>query len=255
MKSIGYVIVLLALGLGACSFSNPSSEREDRPATVVPGDRPLLASTPPTQPTSVATNTPVPTITPSPTITRDASPPSMLTRGGDQLCRFGPGLRYGIGGSLREGVQVVIRARNGAGDWFQFELPDYAGKYCWVAAKDVDASGDLSQLSIAEAPLSFVTNVTVLIDPLVLEPAICAFPLTFNVQFSIETIGPTFVTFQRSTSNGSSAPPETVEFSEAGSKAFEDYLRVDAAGEHWYKVSVTSPNSVVGQGIGLVICP
>jgi len=255
MKSIGYVIVLLVLGLGGCSFSNPASEQEEGTLTAVPGDQLLLARATPRQPISIATNTSVPTITPSPTVTRDTSPPSMLTRGGDQLCRFGPGLRYGIGGSLREGIRVVIRARNGAGDWFQFELPGYAGKYCWVAAKDVDASGDLSQLSIAEAPLSFVTNVTVLIDPLVLEPAICAFPLTFNVHFSIETIGPTFVTFQRSQSDGSSAPPETVEFSEAGSKNFEDYLRVDAAGEHWYKVSVTSPNSVVGQGIGLVVCP
>jgi hypothetical protein len=179
----------------------------------------------------------------------------MESLSGDQLCRFGPGLRYGVGGSLREAVSVLISARNGAGDWFQFELPGYPGKYCWISVNEVEATGNLSLLKIAQAPLSFVTNVSVLLDPPVLEPAVCVFPMTFNVTFSIETIGPTFVTFQRSQSNGTSASPETVEFTEAGPRVFEDYLRADAVGEHWFQISVSSPNSVVGQGIGTVICP
>lgn len=179
----------------------------------------------------------------------------MRPTSGDLVCRFGPGLRYGVGGSLREGTDVLITARNGAGDWFQFELPGFAGKYCWVASGDVNIVGGFALLNIAQAPLSFVTNVSVLLDPPVLEPSVCTFPLTFNVSFSIETIGPAFVTFQRSQSNGTSAPAETVEFTEAGSKTFEDYLRADAAGEHWFQISVTSPNSVVGQGVGVVVCP
>jgi hypothetical protein len=179
----------------------------------------------------------------------------MYSTSGDLICRFGPGLRYGVGGSLKEDVRVPVTARNGFGDWFQFELQGFPGKYCWLPATDVEVSGDLSQLAIAEAPLSFVTNVSVLLDPLVIEPTACVFPLTFNVTFTIETIGPTFVTFQRSQSNGLSAPAETVEFTEAGPMVFEDYLRADAPGEHWFRVSVSSPNSVVGQGTGTVVCP
>jgi hypothetical protein len=179
----------------------------------------------------------------------------MRSKSGDLVCRFGPGLRYGVGGSLRAGVDVLITARNGAGDWLQYELPGFSGKYCWLAALEVETHGNLTLLDIAQAPLSFVTGVSVMLDPPVYEPAVCVFPLTFNVTFTIETIGPTFVTFQRSQSNGSSAPRETVEFTQAGPMIFEDSLRADAAGEHWFRVAVTSPNSLAGHGIGLVVCP
>jgi hypothetical protein len=179
----------------------------------------------------------------------------MFSTSDDLLCRFGPGLRYGIGGSLLGEVRVPITARNGAGDWFQFELVGFPGKYCWLPATEVEVEGNLSQLAIAEAPASFVTNVSVLLDPLVIEPTACVFPITFNVTFTIETIGPTFVTFQRSQSNGLSAPSETVEFSESGPKVFEDYLRADAPGEHWFRVTVSSPNSITGEGFGKVVCP
>lgn len=247
--------LLLLLGLSGCNY----------PARAIPADRMEKLTTPtstdvPAPPDSMAplvlpSDTPAPSPTGSPTPTQDLTPASMQSAGGDLLCRFGPGLRYGVGGSLQAGTQVVITARNGAGDWFQFELPGFPGKYCWVFGNDVEMTGNLSALPIAEAPFSFVTNVSVLLDPLVFEPTTCVFPLTFNVTFSIETIGPTFVTFQRSQSNGMSAPSETVEFTESGAKVYEDYLQVDAAGEHWFRVSVSSPNAISGQGAGTVVCP
>ena len=255
MKISRIGIFFLVLILCACNRPTRASTSDENPDVVNPSNTPRVSSPTPTQTLAAPTDTPIPSATPSPTATPDLSPPNMSSKSGDLVCRFGPGLRYGVGGSLREGVEVVITARNGAGDWFQFELPGYTGKYCWVASGDVNAMGELSLLNIAQAPLSFVTNVSVLLDPPVLEPSVCTFPLTFNVIFSIETIGPTFVTFRRSQSNGTSAPAETVEFTEAGSKTFEDYLRADAAGEHWFQVSVTSPNSVVGHGVGVVNCP
>lgn len=156
---------------------------------------------------------------------------------------------------MREGVEVLITARNGAGDWFQFELPGYAGKYCWVYVNEVEVAGNLTVLGIAEAPPSFVTNVAVNINPAVLEPATCVFPMTFDVSFTIETIGPAIVKFKRSKSDGTSGSTETVEFTEAGPKVFKDSLRAGEAGEHWFKVSVSSPNALVGQGTGKVVCP
>jgi hypothetical protein len=247
--------LIVILSLSACNLPVRSRAMDETSPSVTATDTQLPPSATLERVEPLASDTPIPSATPSPTATTDQTPASLRSLGGDLICRFGPGLRYGVGGSLREGVSVAISARNGAGDWFQFEIPGYPGKYCWVAAREVDARGDLTQLGIAQAPLSFVTNVSVLLDPLVMEPAVCVFPMTFDVTFTIETIGPTFVTFQRSQSHGQSAPPETVEFSEAGSKVFEDYLRADAAGEHWFKVSVTSPNSIAGQGVGMVVCP
>jgi hypothetical protein len=248
-------LMLLVLCLSACNLPLQAKlpVNQDEESTPTIAER--AASPTATEVIRSPTETPVPSKTSSPTATPDLSPASMQSIMGDLICRFGPGIRYGIGGSLRDGLSVLISARSGPGDWLQFELPNYPGKYCWVAAQDVATTGDLTRLSIAEAPLSFVTNVSVILDPPVIEPATCVFPLTFNVTFSIETIGPTFVTFQRSKSDGESAPPERVEFSEAGPMVFEDSLKADSAGEHWFQVSVISPNSMVGQGTGQVICP
>jgi hypothetical protein len=255
MARIGLLVSFFVLCLCACNLPTASRQAVITPEVPSPTNTERVPSPTSAEPTRAPTESPVPSATPSPSPTPEPSPPTMRSLGMDLICRFGPGLRYGVGGSLRKDVTVMITARNGAGDWFQFELPGYPGKYCWVAALEVEASGDLGQLNIAQAPLSFVTNVSVLLDPPVLEPATCVFPLTFNVTFSIETIGPTFVTFKRSRSDGASASPETVEFTEAGPKMFEDSLRVDSAGEHWFKVTVTSPNSLVGQAVGQVICP
>lgn len=255
VKPLSLLTLLVCLGLSACNLPLSSDTLEDRaasPSATVVED---LPSATPDRASPFPTDTPIPSQTPNPTMTPDLTPASMRSKAGDILCRFGPGLRYGVGGSLRTDVSLAITARNGAGDWFQFELPGFPGKFCWVSANDVDTNGNLAQLSVAQAPLSFVTNVSVLVDPPVLEPVTCVFPLTFNVTFSIETIGPTFVTFQRSQSTGSSAAPETVEFIEAGSRTYEDSLRVDEAGEHWFQVSVSSPNSINGQGFGVVVCP
>lgn len=254
-RSIGMVVLLSTFILGGCNLPLTLNQPEDQPK-VATATQDIRAASPTVRlVTPTSTETPVPSKTPNPTDTPDLSPAQMQSIAGDLVCRFGPGIRYGIGGSLREGVSVLISARSGPGDWYQFELPNYPGKYCWVAAKDVETVGDPSQLVIAEAPLSFVTNVSVILDPPILEPTTCIFPLTFNVTFSIETIGPTFVTFQRSSSDGDSAPPETVEFSEAGPMIFEDSLRADSAGGHWFKVTVSKPNSMVGQAVGQVICP
>ncbi len=254
-SAAGLGFLLLIVILGSCTL--PVTLYQPKGQTVTTTETQFIRTANPTvQPaTPTSTETPLPSKTPSPTDTPDLSPATMRSIAGDLICHFGPGIRYGVGGSLLDGVSVLISGRSGPGDWYQFELPNYPGKYCWVAQKDVATMGDLLQLEVVDAPLSFVTNVSVILDPPTLEPVTCVFPLTFNVTFTIETIGPTFVTFQRSRSGGDNPPPETVEFSEAGGKMFEDSLKADSAGEHWFKVTVTSPNSMIGQAIGQVICP
>jgi hypothetical protein len=255
MLRIRLSIVLFTLGIGACNMPLQVIGSKEIHDTPTPTN--TTASPSPTREiaTPVPTDTAVPSATPSPTATEDLTPASLHNAGADLVCRFGPGLRYGVGGSLREGVTVLITARNGAGDWFQFELPGYPGKYCWVFANDVEVVGNLTSLSIAEAPPSFVTGISILLDPPVYEPATCVFPMTFDVTITIQTIGPTLVKFKRTRSTGSNPPSETVEFTDAKPRVFKDSLKVDAVVEHWFKVSVSSPNAIEGQGYGKVVCP
>jgi hypothetical protein len=255
MTRIRLSILLITLGIGACNMPLQVIGSEEVANTPTPTN--TIAPPSPTREiaTPVPTDTAVPSATPSPTATEDMTPASLHNAGADLVCRFGPGLRYGVGGSLREDANVLITARNGAGDWFQFELPGYPGKFCWVYANEVEVAGNLSLLDIAEAPPSFVTGVSVVLDPPVFEPTTCVFPMTFDVTITIQTIGPTIVKFKRTRSTGSNPPVETVEFNDANPKVFKDSLRVDSVGEHWFKVTVSSPNSLVGQGYGKVICP
>jgi hypothetical protein len=255
MQRIYLTLVIFMLFLSACNMPLQALGAGEIGDTPTPTDTTIPPSPTPEVATRVPTDTPVPSATPSPTATEDLTPASMQSAGEDLVCRFGPGLRYGVGGSLREGVTVLISARNGAGDWFQFELPGYPGKFCWVNVNEVEVVGNLTSLSIAEAPPSFVTGVSVLLDPPVFEPATCSFPMTFDVTITIQTIGPTSVKFKRTRSTGSSPPSETVEFIDAKPRVFNDSLKVDSVGEHWFKVSVSSPNAIEGQGYGKVVCP
>lgn len=99
-----------------------------------------------------------------------------------------------------------------------------------------------------------VTDVWVEMTPASADVPCDYFPYTFDVKFRITVDGPSSVTFQRMRSDGSVAPKEVVIFSEAGTKEFQDYFRVGATGDYWFKVKVTYPNKISGQALAKVIC-
>jgi len=80
------------------------------------------------------------------------------------------------------------------------------------------------------------------------------FPYTFGVKFSITSHVPQKVTFQRVRSDGAKAPAEEIVFPEAGTKEFEDYYRVGAPGDYWFRVEVLKPKKAAGEASSKITC-
>ncbi len=248
--------MVVTLGLSGCNFPvarpTPTGLPSDTPVTIVTKVSPAETKTakPPT-PAGKPADTEVPTIAP---IDTPASPVASANDM-DVACRFGPGDEFSIEGAVRVGEQVDVLAQNKSGDWLQIENPRRAGKLCWIPLAQVVLTGELALAPKLPKPLSIVTAVDVVMDPLTMSISPCVFPVTFDVEFSITTTGPTTVTFYRFLDNGSQAPPESVVFSSAQTQVFQDYYRASSAGEGWFGVHVTSPNDMQGVGYGTVVCP
>ncbi len=248
--------IVLTLGLSGCNL--PAA----RPTpTALPSDTPAPI---PTKASSAETRTakpPSPTVKPAdtkvPTVTPTDRPVSPVASAHDidVVCRFGPGENYSLEGAVRVGEQVEILAQNKAGDWLQVENPRWAGKLCWIPLAQIVLTGELALAPKLPPPLSIVTAVDVVMDPLTMNISPCVFPVTFDVEFSITTTGPTTVTYYRFLDNGNQAPSESVVFSSAQTQVFQDYYRAGSAGEGWFGVHVTSPNDMQGVGYGTVVCP
>jgi len=248
--------IVVTLGVSGCNLpvARPTP-------TALPGDSPVPIPTKVSPAETKTTKPPTPTVKPADTEVPTAAPtdtpapPVASAHDMDVICRFGPDEDFSIEGEVRVGEQVNILAQNKAGDWLQVENPRRAGKLCWIPLAKVVLSGELALAPILPPPLSFVTAVDVVMDPLKMNISPCVFPVTFDVEFSITTTGPTTVTFYRFLDNGNQAPPESVVFSSSGTQAFQDYYRAGSAGEGWFGVQVTSPNNIQGIGYGKVVCP
>lgn len=190
----------------------------------------------------------------TPTAVPSAGPATLTPRSGDITCRFGPGMEYAPGGTVPAGTVAPILGRNGMGGWWAIDLPRHPGRMCWVSADDATVSGDTAAVPVLPPPYPYVSGVTVAMTPETAMIPCNSFPYTFSVRFTIEVTGPTRVTFQRILSDGHSAPPETVEFLEFGSRTFTDYYRVGGPGTYWFRVTATSPNAVSGEATVTMSC-
>ncbi|MGA2821307.1 MAG: hypothetical protein ABSF61_11715 [Anaerolineales bacterium] len=208
----------------------------------------------PSSATATETITPVPSIPPTVTPTPTSSTPMVSPIDKDVACRFGPGDVYSIEGSLAVGHTVPIQGRDSPGGWWYIENPGHAGRYCWVASSATQTQGDTSIVAVVPPPIPFVDYVGVDLSPSSKDIACGTFPYTFGVNFKIEFNGPIKLTFQRIKSDGHTAPPETYVYSAAGTQSYSDSYRVGAPGSYWFKVQVTSPNSISGQGSAKMTC-
>jgi hypothetical protein len=173
----------------------------------------------------------------------------------DIACRYGPDDDYSVDGGLKVGERVPVTGRDSLTGWLQIENPRRQGKFCWVSVSQVRIEGEPSLASVLPAPASIVAVVSVALKPANLTATGCAFPVTFDVSFSISTTGPVKVTFNRSRSDGAKTEPETVEFKTSGTKSFSDSYKVGAVGDYWFSVNVSSPNAISVRGEGSVVCP
>ena len=248
--------IVLTLGVSGCNL--PAA----RPTpTALPSDTPAPI---PTKISSAETRTakpPSPTVKPAdtkvPTVTPTDRPVSPVASAHDidVVCRFGPGEEFSQDGALMAGEHAAILAQNKSGDWLQIENPRIARKLCWIPLAQVVVAGELTLAPILPPPLSIVTAVEVALRPLTKNISPCVFPVTFDVEFTITTTGPTTVTFYRFLDDGNQTRPESVVFSSAQTQVFQDYYRAGSAGEGWFGVHVTSPNDMQGVGYGTVVCP
>lgn len=243
------VIVLLGLGLSGCG-SLLGTTGAPTPTPFAP---PAATSTPEPS-TATPTATATVTVTVEPTITPTSGPLMVSPKTGDVRCYFGPGTEYSVEGALLSGASVPALGISGDGNWIQIHHPKNERWFCWLRVADTQLSGDAATLKVIPPPVPFVESVDVTMSPATASITCGTFPYTFNVAFTILANGPTTVTFQRSLSDGHTAPPETATFLTAGTKSFSDYYRVGGKGSYWFRVHVTSPNDMTGEGDATMNC-
>jgi hypothetical protein len=99
---------------------------------------------------TVASASATPTATATPT--QAVSPPAPTARLlQTAYCRSGPSTDYHNITNLPQGSTVAVVGRNQDGSWWQVQVPGTQTR-CWVAGGNVETSGDLSQVPIAESP-------------------------------------------------------------------------------------------------------
>lgn len=243
------LMVLVGLVLSGCGslLATPAAP------TPTPFAPPAATSTP-EPPTATPTAAATATATLTPTVTATAGPLAVSPKAGDARCYFGPGTQYAIEGALLSGNSVPALGISGDGNWIQIHHPKNERWFCWLKVADSQLSGDAAALKVVLPPVPFVESVDVSMSPKTASITCGTFPYTFNVEFTIMANGPTTVTFQRSLSDGHVAPPETATWLTAGTKSFSDSYRVGAAGAYWFRVHVTSPNDMTGEGDARMNC-
>lgn len=179
---------------------------------------------------------------------------SLTPSTGNILCRFGPGMEFAPGGTVRFGVVAAILGRDASGQWWAIDLPGHPGMQCWAANSDVIITGSTAGLLVLAPPRPYVSRVTVVMSPPTASIRCGTFPYTFSVDFEIEVTGPATVTFERMLSDGHTAPAETVVFASSGVQTFQDYYRVGEVGPKWFRVHVISPNEITGEGTATMNC-
>lgn len=247
------LIVCLALATG-CNFPL----LQPTPSPVSAGGGVAAAQPSPTASSTLAppaeASPTVPPSTPTPAASPTLSPPMVSPIDKDVACRFGPGTAYSIEGALPVGHTVPILGRDSPGGWWYIENPSHAGWHCWVSSSATQTQGDTSIVAVQPPPVTFVEAVGVQMSPSSKDIPCGTFPYTFGVNFNIQYNGPITLTFQRILSDGHSAPPETYTYTASGTQSFSDSYRVGAAGSYWFKVQVTSPNKISGQGSAKMTC-
>lgn len=250
IRSSIYALCILCILVSGCGLQGASTNEGEQAS-----DTPEPTQAPPTE-TPTPENTATETLIPTETLTPTPVDPFVSPDGKDISCYFGPGEEYAIDGGLLLGERVSVLGRDALTLWLQIENPRIPGKnrMCWVSIENVITEGDIQSAPIVEAPVSLVTAVVVNVNPSKKTLAACA-SFNFKVAFSIQVTGPVTVTFQRSDNNGNTGAAEKVTFKQAGTKTFSDTISVNHAGDYWFMVTVTYPNSTSGTGYGTLNCP
>ncbi len=238
LRPIIAVFVTVSLML-ACNLPTGSSQLESPPTSTETTAAPVE-----TQPAAAATGTLTPTVTPSPTLSAP-----MVTPVKDPVnCRFSTDTTFeAIGSGLAVGASAQILGKSADGGWWQI-LSSSGNEKCWVAASVTTASGDLSKVPVVVAPLAFVTNLTLKIDPPSINLGVgCPGPAPlFSFKGVISVNGPTEVKWHFESQKGGVMPTHSISFAKYGSQNVSaDYSPASLdKGSYWVRLIITSPNSM-----------
>jgi len=207
----------------------------------------LGASTPQTTPTLAFT--PQPSFTPLPLITLTPTPVVISLEVTAELinCRSGPGTVYDTITEIRQGRILRATGRNDSSTWLYVSDPGNPGNFCWVSSEVTQADGDTSLLPIAQASVSFVTDVNLRVEPNRIVVNCDQFPQTVFFEALITTNGPALFTWKWEISTGVTSDIGTLIFEEAGTQAINEFYQISGPNDYWVKLYVLTPNEIVEQ--------
>lgn len=219
-----------------------------------------LAATLETPTPSELTPTPVPVETlvdfELPTIAPTSTPSGRLASPRDQPvnCRFGPGTSYAIVGALLVGRRAEIIGRNADSTWWFVRNPSDPSTSCWLSAEFVVTEGDVGSLPVVTPLENMVTNVTVSVDPSVINVACDDLPQVVTISAQITSSGPSTVVWHWEVSDGFVSADKQVLFAAGDTKIVQDYYEVGVINDYIVRVQTTLPNIVTGQASFKVVC-
>jgi hypothetical protein len=158
---------------------------------------------------------------------------------------------------LNVGASSQIVGKSGDGGWWYIVDPLNSSRKCWVASSVTNTAGNLTTIPIAEAPKATVTNVSLDVEPDIINAAACpgaGDPIEFAG--SIETNGPTTVTWHFETQQSGALTTQTLEFEKFGETEFStNYTPLLGEGTYWVRLIVTSPNAMQAEAKYEIKCP
>lgn len=244
--------LLMILIVSSCNLPLSSSATET-PTAVSTNTPSLPTDTPPPSATALPTNTPLPTLTFTPSV------PTASTRDQPVNCRLGPGTAWQPVSALNLGQSSQIVGKNQDSSWWYIQDPLNPGRSCWVASSVTNASGNLASLQIVQPPSASVTNVTLRLDPRVIDLVLLCVGIVPPVKFTgtIETNGPTTVKWHFETQQGGVMPNRETEFDAFGTKeVLGEYTHIPPIlpGDYWVRLVVTEPNSLSAEATYRIDC-
>lgn len=253
MRNRFWIVAIVAL-LGVSSCNLPLT-----PTTGIPVSGSTLVLDTPTPSTPTFTPVPLETLVnlEVPSITPTSTSSVFLASPKDQPvnCRFGPATSYAITGFLVVGRQAEMIGRNEDSSWWYVRNPSDPSTSCWLSAEFVETVGDVQSLPVVKPLENTVTDITVSIEPPVMNIASCEdLPQSFIITARITASGPATVHWHWASSSGVVSPDKQVLFEAGDTKTVQDYYQVDRIGDYIVEVQTTLPNIVTGQASLKLAC-
>ena len=246
-----WIVATFIVALSSCNL--PTSQ-----TTGIPVSGLTQALDTPTSSSPTLTSVPFETLVSLelPTVTPSSTPNVFLAAPKDQPvnCRFGPATSYNVVGALLVGRQAEIIGRNEDSSWWFVRNPSDPSTSCWLSAEFVETVGDVQSLPVIQPLANMVTNISVIIQPPVLNVACDDLPQTVVISASITASGPATVIWHWSSNAGVVSPDKQILFEAGDTKTVQDFYQVNRVSDYIVQVQTSLPNIVTGQASFKVVC-